>query len=135
MRDKATAIVAIAGTGLIGRAWAVAFARGGCDVRLYDSQDGAAESALTAVEDMAEELHRADMLGGATVADLVARASVSETLEAALACADHVQESIPERVEIKRAFYALLDDLAEPEAILASSTSALSARTMHEWLL
>ena len=28
--------VAIVGTGLIGRAWALAFARAGCDVRLWD---------------------------------------------------------------------------------------------------
>jgi L-gulonate 3-dehydrogenase len=134
MQGNDTPSIAIAGTGLIGRAWAVAFARGGCDVRLYDSVEGAAENALTAVKDMAEDLHRADMLGGASVADLVARVSVSDTLEAALAGADHVQESIPERVEIKRAFYALLDDLAEPDAILASSTSALLPSAFTEGL-
>jgi L-gulonate 3-dehydrogenase len=134
MQSKTNPSIAIAGTGLIGRAWAVAFARGGCDVRLYDSQDGAAESALAAVEEMAEDLHMAGMLGSATVADLVAGVSVTDTLEAALAGADHVQESIPERVEIKRAFYALLDDLAEPEAILASSTSALLPSAFTEEL-
>lgn len=134
MQGVAIPTIAILGTGLIGRAWAVAFARGGCDVRLYDSLDGAAESALMAVEHMAEDLHRADMLGGATVANLVARVSVTDTLEAALAGADYAQESIPERVEIKRAFYALLDDLAEPDAILASSTSALLPSTFTERL-
>jgi L-gulonate 3-dehydrogenase len=37
---------AIIGTGFIGRAWAISFARAGSSVRLWDQQRGAPEKAL-----------------------------------------------------------------------------------------
>jgi 3-hydroxyacyl-CoA dehydrogenase len=43
-----------------------------------------------------------------------------------------VQESTPERVEIKRAIFAELDGLAAPDAILASSTSGIPASSFTE---
>ncbi len=38
--------VAIIGSGLIGRAWAMIFARAGWDVRLFDAADGVAQAAI-----------------------------------------------------------------------------------------
>ena len=38
--------IAIIGSGLVGRSWAVSFARAGHDAFLWDSQDGAAEAAI-----------------------------------------------------------------------------------------
>ncbi|WP_075790899.1 3-hydroxyacyl-CoA dehydrogenase NAD-binding domain-containing protein [Massilia putida] len=37
--------VTVIGTGLVGAGWAIAFARAGANVRLYDAQHGAAEQA------------------------------------------------------------------------------------------
>jgi 3-hydroxyacyl-CoA dehydrogenase len=48
-----------------------------------------------------------------------------DTLEAALAGADWVQESVAERLDIKQALFARLDAAAPAHAILASSTSAI----------
>ena len=45
MSDSSRTIVAIVGSGLVGRAWAITFARGGCDVRLWDTDPSAAERA------------------------------------------------------------------------------------------
>ena len=39
--------IAIVGSGLIGRAWAISFARGGHEVRLYDETAGVAAAAQT----------------------------------------------------------------------------------------
>ena len=41
--------VAVIGAGLIGRAWAMVFARAGWDVALYDAVAGVAEAGLTSI--------------------------------------------------------------------------------------
>src|SRR5690606_40953099 len=46
-------------------------------------------------------------------------------LAKALADADYVQESAPEKLDVKHALFAELDRVAPAKAILASSTSAL----------
>ena len=50
---------------------------------------------------------------------------VAATLEEALAGAEHVQENTPEDVAVKREIFARLDAAAPPQAVLASSTSAI----------
>src|SRR5262249_42182139 len=86
--------VAIVGSGLIGRAWAIVFAGGGCDVALYDPGPGVAGKASGLV---AEELHELAALG--LVADAkaaAARMRVAASLAEALAGATFVQECAPE---------------------------------------
>jgi carnitine 3-dehydrogenase len=46
-------------------------------------------------------------------------------VEAAVAGADFVQESAPEREELKQSLHAQIDAAAKPEALIASSTSGL----------
>ena len=53
------------------------------------------------------------------------RLKVAASLEDAVADAEFVQESGPERLEVKREVFARLDAAAPPEAILASSSSAI----------
>jgi 3-hydroxyacyl-CoA dehydrogenase len=48
--------VAIVGSGFIGRAWAIAFARAGREVRLWDPAAGAVESCLATVGGLIEDL-------------------------------------------------------------------------------
>jgi 3-hydroxyacyl-CoA dehydrogenase len=62
---------------------------------------------------------------GRSADEICARVRVAETLEDALDGVDHVQENVPERLEIKQAVWADLDRLAPAGAVLASSTSAL----------
>jgi L-gulonate 3-dehydrogenase len=44
--------VAIVATGLIGQAWAIAFARAGWEVRLWDPVPEAAQDALVTIADL-----------------------------------------------------------------------------------
>ena len=53
------------------------------------------------------------------------RLKVVDSLAAALAGADHVQENTPEDLETKKRVFKRLDEAASPDAVLASSTSAL----------
>ncbi|HEV8390136.1 MAG TPA: 3-hydroxyacyl-CoA dehydrogenase [Dongiaceae bacterium] len=119
------AIIAIVGAGLIGRAWAIAFARGGHEVRIYDEVSGAAEKAAQFAAEALSALAAEDLLDGQAPADVARRLKAVGSLATALAGADHVQENTPEDLETKKRVFAQLDDAAEPGAVLASSTSAL----------
>ena len=55
-------------------------------------------------------------------------------LGAALEKCDWVQESAPERLDVKRALFTELDRRAPQDAILASSTSALDPAAIFERL-
>lgn len=123
--DAAGRTVAIAGSGLIGRAWAIAFARAGWDVRVWDVQAAAIAPCLAAACGLIEELARWDLLGGEAPDAVGARLRGVPELAAALEGADWVQENAPEDVEVKRALWAELDRLAPAAAILASSSSAI----------
>lgn len=118
-------IIAVVGAGLIGRAWAITFARAGCRVRLWDPDRAAAPKAVDFVRSVAEDLHANDLLSGRSVEDVLGAIEPIADLGDALAGASWVQECGPERIEVKRETFALLDRLSETEAVLASSSSAL----------
>jgi len=117
--------IAIIGCGIVGRAWAISFARGGLPVNLWDADPDAAQKALQYVSDVLSDLEKNDLLGGQAPEAILSRLNPVPDLEAALENVCHVQENTPERVEIKRDVFAKLDTMAPADAILASSTSAL----------
>jgi len=118
-------VCAIVGCGLIGRAWAIDFARAGWRVRLFDPAVGAVEGALATIETLLADLVENGLLSLEGQRAARARLEPAASLAEALAGAGWVQENAPERLELKRELWRELDRLAEPEAVLASSTSAL----------
>ena len=126
--------MAIVGTGLVGRAWAIAFARGGWTVRLWDPDPDAAAAALAAIEGLLADLAAQEMLNGAAATDVRGRMQAVASLEEALAGADWVQENAPEDLATKQALWTRLDRLAPPACILASSSSAIVPSRFTEGL-
>ena len=126
--------IAIVGTGLVGRAWSVVFARAGFTVALYDPVAGVVEQAVQLIEQSLPELAEAGLLGVSGVSQVMARLLPTESLEIALDGAMHVQESAPERVDVKLDLYQQLDELAAPQTVLASSTSGIPASAFTESL-
>jgi L-gulonate 3-dehydrogenase len=124
--------VAIVGSGLIGRSWAIVFAGAGCDVALYDAGAGVAEQARARVAEGLHELAAHGLIEDAEAAAVRVRTVTS--LADALDDASFVQESTPETVEAKREIFAQLDRLAAPDAVLASSTSTIVASRFTEQL-
>jgi 3-hydroxyacyl-CoA dehydrogenase len=125
-------IVGVIGTGLIGRAWANVFARGGWDVRLWDPDAAALANAPRLI---AEALHDVARHGLAKdPAAAAKRISVAASLEDAVRDVDFVQENGPERVAAKLEIFARLDAAAPASAILASSSSAIVASRFTEKL-
>jgi 3-hydroxyacyl-CoA dehydrogenase len=117
--------VAIVGSGLIGRAWAIAFARAGWTCRLWDPSEGAAAAAVGTIEPLLADLAAHDLLRRQTPAEVLAKLRPVATLEEALGGVAWVQENAPENVETKRPLWVELDRLAPADAILASSSSAI----------
>lgn len=117
--------VAVVGSGLIGRAWAITFARAGHNVRLYDAEAGARDAALKTIGDLLADLEQFDMLNGASATSVRERIAPAASIEAVLDGASYMQESTPENLELKREVFSALDAAAAPDAVLASSTSAL----------
>ena len=117
--------VAIIGSGFVGRAWAISFARARHDVALCDADPAAPAAALGFIDAILPDLAANDLLNGASPAELRARLTAVPAIDDALAGVSHVQENTPEDVDVKREVFARLDRLAPPDAVLASSTSAI----------
>ncbi|MEW6254378.1 MAG: 3-hydroxyacyl-CoA dehydrogenase [Pseudomonadota bacterium] len=126
--------VAIIGSGFIGRAWAITFARAGFEVALADHASGAPDAALAYIEGVLPDLAGQDLLMGSSPEAVRSRLSAAPSYAAALDGAAHVQENAPEDVALKRALYAELDRLAPRDAVLASSTSAILPSLFSEAL-
>jgi L-gulonate 3-dehydrogenase len=118
-------IAAIVGAGLIGRAWAVVFARAGWQVRLFDAATVQLTVARQWIAQALAEQQHAGLVTDARVA--LERIAPCLRVDEAVTDAEWVQENLPEEVALKRSAFAEFDRLASPEAILASSTSAIVA--------
>ncbi len=126
--------IAVIGCGVVGSSWALVFARAGFDVAVHDATPAAIQQTLDFVRSSIASLVE-EGLGGDESADVIcARLHACATLEEALNGVDYVQESAPERVEIKRELYKRLDALAGPNVVLASSTSGLPASSFTDHL-
>jgi 3-hydroxyacyl-CoA dehydrogenase len=125
MDASASPSVAVVGAGSIGVAWAIVFARMGASVRLQDPDAARLEVAPAEVRERLEQLARYELVDEAPAA-IAARVRTAAELEEAVAGAAYVQECAPESLELKRELFAQLDRAAAPEAVLASSSSALT---------
>jgi len=121
---------AIVGAGLIGRAWAIVFARAGWTVRVWDPDGATRTGFLAAALADAEILARNGLTGPA--ADVIARMTVCDDLAEALHGVSFVQENGPEKVDLKQDLFARMDALAAPETLLVSSTSAIIPEIFSE---
>jgi len=117
--------IALIGTGMIGRAWAISFARAGHQVVMQNRSRDRADAARETIVGMLPALAESGLLNGASPKDTADAISVVDTLEQALAGADYVQENVAESVDVKREVFSALEAHTRPDTILASSTSAL----------
>ncbi|MBV9655568.1 MAG: 3-hydroxyacyl-CoA dehydrogenase [Acetobacteraceae bacterium] len=125
-------LAAVVGAGLIGRSWAMIFARAGWTVRVYDPAAGVADGAPALC---AAGLRELATHGLCDDPDAAARRIVpAATLAEAVDGVALVQENGPEQLPVKQALFAELDAAAGPDTILASSSSAIRASLFTEGL-
>src|SRR5512139_2785891 len=133
-RQLASRVVAVIGTGVIGRSWMRVFARAGLETRIWDPDPARMDQAWEWYKAGLRRLRKE--LGLRKAETREERRSVLRcgTLEEALAGAHYVQESGPENIEQKRDLFQVLDATGSPRAIRASSTSALDMGAIAEGL-
>lgn len=134
MKTEAGFRVAVVGLGLIGRSWTITFARAGRHVQLWDPDKEACSRAKDFIATVLDDLEQNDLLDGRKPVDVLALITSCAALEEALHGVDWVQECGPEKIEVKRALFAQLDELSHPDTILASSSSALLPSAISEGL-
>jgi 3-hydroxybutyryl-CoA dehydrogenase len=118
--------IAIDGAGTLGRRIATVYAAAGTDVRMFDVSQTQREAARDYVHEQID--HVRSTLNQARSHE--GEVALFDDLEAAVRGAWMVIEAIPERVDLKREAFAQLDELADPDAILASNSSSLPTSTL-----
>src|SRR5690349_4926425 len=118
--------VAVVGAGLVGAGWAIAFARAGLRVRLYDANPRTAEQALPWAANQLAALHDHGLIDEAP-ATIAARLTLADSLAQAIDGAAYVQESVLERVDVKRQLMVDLEKVADQSVIIGSSSSGIKA--------
>lgn len=116
--------VAVVGAGLVGAGWAVVYARAGLDVRMYDANPEITRNAMPLIAQQLAGLRRHGLIDE-DPATVLARIAPVATLAEALEGAVYVQESVLERVDVKRQLMLDIDALASPELRVGSSTSGI----------
>ncbi|MAU96687.1 MAG: carnitine 3-dehydrogenase [Fulvimarina sp.] len=109
------------GGGVIGGGWVARFLLAGIDVALFDPHPQAERivgEVIANAEIAYAGLTRAPLPPRGT---LTFHASVAE----AVAGADWIQESVPERIDLKQRVLGEIDAAARPDALIGSSTSGL----------
>jgi carnitine 3-dehydrogenase len=121
-------IAAIIGGGVIGGGWAARFLLNGWRLRVYDP-DPQASRKVTEVLDNARR-----SLPGLYNELLPPEGSLSfvQSIEEAVTSADWIQESVPERLEIKQTVFADIQKSASATAVIASSTSGFKPSELAE---
>lgn len=109
------------GGGVIGAGWAARFLMQGVDVSLYDPDPNAERNVAEVLESSRRAWRKLTMIP----LPLEGRFAMAATAEEAVEGADFVQESAPEREDLKRELLARASRIAGPNVVLASSTSGL----------
>ncbi|MGI9417607.1 MAG: 3-hydroxyacyl-CoA dehydrogenase NAD-binding domain-containing protein, partial [Geminicoccaceae bacterium] len=122
--------VALIGGGLVGQAWAVVFARAGHPVSLYDASPLTMEQAQINIASRLDDLTRFRLIDDP--GEVLERVTYAIKPSDAVQGAGYVQESVPERVEVKREVYAELDRWIGDDTIIGSSTSGIPASEFTE---
>jgi carnitine 3-dehydrogenase len=122
MADTKIRRVAVIGTGTIGASWAAVLLAQGLTVAASDPAPGA-EAFLRGL--VAAAWPSLAQLGDLSAEPAWAALSFHAEPEDALAGAEFVQESAPEREDLKRPLLARLDAALDPGIVIASSSSGL----------
>ncbi|WP_030023936.1 3-hydroxyacyl-CoA dehydrogenase NAD-binding domain-containing protein [Streptomyces monomycini] len=119
--------VACIGAGVIGGGWVAHFLARGYDVTAWDPAPDAEDKLRRLVTAAWPALEQLGLAEGASPD----RLTIAPTLAAAVADAEFVQESAPEKLELKRDLLAQLDAAAPPGVVIASSTSGYPMTDMQ----
>lgn len=122
-----TGVAAILGAGTIGGGWAARFALMGWQVRVFDP----APEAIARLQQVLDNARRAMPGLYDTPLPPEGEVVVVETISKAVTGADWIQESVSERLDLKRTLYQKVQEHCGRDAILASSTAGFTPSALR----
>ena len=119
--------VAILGAGVIGASWTSLFLAAGFSVRVYDPADTNGDNLKAFIKNAWPALESLDLTASGNPENFTLHATAAEAVEGA----QFIQESVPERIELKHALYQEIEPALLAEAVVASSASGLLVKEMQ----
>nr|WP_314477085.1 L-carnitine dehydrogenase [uncultured Pseudomonas sp.] len=116
------------GSGVIGSGWVARALAHGLDVVAWDPEPGAEQALRKRIANAWPALEKQGLAPGAAQD----RLSFVATIEQCVRNADFIQESAPERLDLKLDLHAKISAAAKPEALIGSSTSGLLPSEFYE---
>lgn len=124
MKDKIDT-AAVVGAGYMGGGIAQSLALAGVDVKLADANSDLTKKSLDRLLAEADRFEREGLFDPGSAAIIQDRLRAAESIEAAVASVDFVEEAVPEVPGIKRDVLGRISRAIQPEAIVGSNTSTL----------
>lgn len=116
------------GSGVIGSGWVARALAQGLDVVAWDPAPGAEAALRKRIANAWPALQKQGLAPGASQD----RLKFVPTIEECVGDADFIQESAPERLDLKLDLHAKISAAAKPDAIIGSSTSGLLPSEFYE---
>lgn len=127
--NKRDLVIGVVGAGAMGRGIAQTAAQAGIEVRLFDNDERAVDSARASIADvLGKQVSKGKLEAEARDVALSLLNPISSL--AGVAGCDLVVESVVEKLDIKRALFRELEDIVREDAILATNTSSLSVTAL-----
>ena len=117
--------IGVVGAGTMGNGIAQAFAQAGFEVVMSDVAQAALDRALATISGSYDRLIKKEKMTAEQKAAALSRIQTATEL-AALKDADLIIEAATENLDLKLKIFRQLDDLAKPDAVIASNTSSIS---------
>ena len=116
------------GSGVIGSGWVARALAHGLDVIAWDPAPGAEIALRQRIANAWPALEKQGLAPGASQQ----RVTFVDTIEACVQNADFIQESAPERLELKLELHGRISAAARPDVLIGSSTSGLLPSEFYE---
>lgn len=118
---------AVLGAGVIGASWTALFLASGRSVAVYDPSPDVEAQVKQYIKKSWPVLTQLGLTANGNPDNLTFYSTASEAITDAL----FIQESVPERIELKHELYREIESLLNPEAVIASSASGLTLSEMQ----
>ena len=122
--------VAVVGTGYMGGGIAQSVALAGLPVQLADADAEATRRNHERLLTEAQRFEAAGLYPAGSREQLEARLHPADSIEAAVAGVDFVEEAVPEDPELKREVLGRVEAAARPDAIIATNTSTIPVHVL-----
>jgi len=116
---------AVIGGGVIGGGWVARLIQNGVNVRVFDPDPQASRKIAEIMANADHALDRLTMAPPPARGTLVFTDNIADAVSGGDIAAELIVEAVPERLEIKQAVYAEIEQTAKPDAVISSSTSGI----------